>query len=165
MTVYIQTYIIDHFKPSVRITTQLLKPLMLYALQFKVDAERQTFEKLFMAIFFIARNLLRASHRRNIFILMSCNCQALCKSSLNSLEGVSSRVLCRMLEACILTVLRFTVASCWPTFADDDLWRKRYTKVLRVLRILFFSVFQFIQLPYTLTRACHKVERHHAAAL
>ena len=40
-------------------------------LQFKVDSERQIFEKLFMAILFtlrvFARNLLRGSRRRNIF--------------------------------------------------------------------------------------------------
>ena len=42
-------------------------------LHFKVDSERQIFEKLFMVILFIylrvfARNLLRGSQRRNIFI-------------------------------------------------------------------------------------------------
>ena len=77
----IHTYIIGHYNPSVGITTQLLIPLMLCALilymsvqhlQFKVDSERQIFEKFFMAILFslrvFARNLLRLSCRRIIFI-------------------------------------------------------------------------------------------------
>ena len=50
------TYVIDHYNPSVRITAQLLTPLMLCALicihqrrdlEFNVDSERQIFEKLF----------------------------------------------------------------------------------------------------------------------
>ena len=40
-------------------------------LQFKVDSQRQIFEKLFMAILFalrvFTRNLLRGSRRRNVF--------------------------------------------------------------------------------------------------
>ena len=43
-------------------------------LQFKVDSERQIFEKLFMAILFtlrvFARNLLRGSRRRNTFCIL-----------------------------------------------------------------------------------------------
>ena len=75
---YIHTYIIDHYKPSVRIidlvsqTTYVVCVICIRKwrhLQFKVDSER-LFEKLFMAILFtlrvFARNLLRGNRRRNI---------------------------------------------------------------------------------------------------
>ena len=73
------SFIIGLYNPSVRITSQLLTPLMSCALifihewldlQFKVDSERQIFEKLFHGNFIFlrvfAKNLLRGSRRRNI---------------------------------------------------------------------------------------------------
>ena len=49
-------YIIGHYKPLARIATQFLTLLMLCVLwqnlQFKLNSERRTFEKLFKAIFF-----------------------------------------------------------------------------------------------------------------
>ena len=74
---YIHNWSLIH--PSVRIMTSLLTLLVCVNfihewrhLQFKIDSERQIFEKLVMAILFtlrvFARNLLRRSRRRNIFI-------------------------------------------------------------------------------------------------
>ena len=77
------TYIIGHYNTSVRITTQHLTPFMLCALilymsvgdlQHRDDSEQQFFSlrNFFMAILFtpsvFARNLLRGSHWKNIFI-------------------------------------------------------------------------------------------------
>ena len=64
------TYIIGHYNPSVRITAQLLTPLMLCALILYVSGGR--FQRNFyMAGLFnlrvFARNLLTGSRRRNIF--------------------------------------------------------------------------------------------------
>ena len=69
----IHTYIIGHYKPSVRIT---LCVLTLYisggAYSLKSTPNIQIFDELFMAILFtlrvFARNLLRGSCRTNIFI-------------------------------------------------------------------------------------------------
>ena len=73
---YIHTHY-GHYNPSVRITTQFHTPLMLRVLilymsgrelQFKVDSQRQVFEKFFMAILFtlrvFVRNLLRELPRK-----------------------------------------------------------------------------------------------------
>ena len=78
--IYIHTYIIGHYNPSVSIidlashTTYVVCVNFIHKwqkLRFKVDFERQIFEKLFIVIFFypqrvFARNLLRGVRRRNI---------------------------------------------------------------------------------------------------
>ena len=67
MNSYIHTYIIGHYNPSVRITAELLTPLMLRALnfirewrdlQFNIDSERQIFEKLFHGRFIFTLKVL-----------------------------------------------------------------------------------------------------------
>ena len=79
----IHTNIIGHYNLSVRIidlvshTTYVVCVNFIHKwrdLQFKVDSERQIFEKLFMAAFFtprvFARNLLRGNRRRNTFRIL-----------------------------------------------------------------------------------------------
>ena len=74
--IYIHTYIIGHYNPSVRNTAQLLTPLMLCALILYLNGGTYSLtstpnDRLLMAIVFtlrvFARNLLRGSSRRNIF--------------------------------------------------------------------------------------------------
>ena len=77
---YIHAYIINHYNPSVCITAQLLTPLMLCALILYVSGQTYSLtstpndrflRNFFMAGLFhlrvFARNLLKASCRRNIF--------------------------------------------------------------------------------------------------
>ena len=74
------TYIISKYNPSVRIIDLVSHPTFVACvnflhkwlhLQFKVDSERQIFEKIFMAILFtlgiFPRNILRWNRRRNVF--------------------------------------------------------------------------------------------------
>ena len=68
-------YVIGHYNHSIKITTYVVCFNFIHEwrdLQYKVDFERQIFEKLYMAILFtlraFARNLLRGSRGRNIFI-------------------------------------------------------------------------------------------------
>ena len=80
--VYLHTYIIGHYNPSVRIIDLVSHTSYVGCVNFiqkwrQVDSERQIFEKLFMAIWFtlgvFARNLLRGYRRRNTFrILFWC---------------------------------------------------------------------------------------------
>ena len=76
-------YIIGHYNHSARIidlvshTTYVVYVNFIYKwrdLQFKVESERQIFEKVFMAILFtlrvFARNLLKGNRRRNIFRIL-----------------------------------------------------------------------------------------------
>ena len=50
-----RTYVIGHYNPSVRIIDFIHK---WRDIQFKVDSERQIFEKLFMAIFYLLAEFL-----------------------------------------------------------------------------------------------------------
>ena len=78
-----RTYIIGHNNPSVRIldlvsaTTNVACVNFIHKgrdLQFKVDSERQNFQKLIMATLFtirvLARNLLRRNRQRNTFCIL-----------------------------------------------------------------------------------------------
>ena len=73
------TYIIGHYNTLVKATAQLLPPLMLCMLILVTSGgicnlkSTSFFEKLFVAILFtlrvFVRNLLRLSHRRNVFFI------------------------------------------------------------------------------------------------
>ena len=80
---YIHTYIIGYYNPSVWIiylashTTYVVYVIFIRKcrdLQFKVDSERQIFDKLFITILFtltvFARNLLRGIRPRNTFCIL-----------------------------------------------------------------------------------------------
>ena len=82
----LHTYIIDHYSQYYDLPSHTAYVVCINLihkwqdLQFKVDSERQIFEMLFMTILFalrvFARNLLRGSRRRNIFMcnLIICLC-------------------------------------------------------------------------------------------
>ena len=84
---YIYTYTIGHYNTSVRITTQLLTALMLWALifthqrrdlEFKANSERQiflgkTFHGNFIFFKVFSKNLQSGSRRRNIVFICSFN--------------------------------------------------------------------------------------------
>ena len=78
-----ETYIIGRYNPSARIIDRVSHNIYIVCvnlihkwrdLQFKVNSERQIFEKLFMAILFtlrvFARNLLKGNRRRNTFSIL-----------------------------------------------------------------------------------------------